>query len=85
MADSTTLRVSTQVRDRVNRIGADLHKPANDVLELALNSLGKALFWEAYAQADARVKGDSAVSTARAEEAARWDQAARDGLRPSGT
>ncbi len=85
MVDSTTLRVSAQVRDRVNRIGADLHKPANDVLELALNRLEEALFWEAYAQADARLKDDRALSTARAKEAALWDGATTDGLGPSGT
>lgn len=66
---STTLRVTADLRDRVNRLGRRTHKSANDLLSDALDRYEEALFWEEYARAAA--EPDASESA----EAALWERA----------
>jgi len=77
---STTLRVSTDVRDRINQITQETHSTVNQVITRALDRLEEALFWEEFATAARLVASDSATVAAEADERAAWERTLRDGL-----
>lgn len=77
---TTTLRVSTEVRDRVNDMTRQTGSSVNQVLTLALDRLEEARFWQDYAAAAAQVASDSAAVRADSVERAVWERALRDGV-----
>lgn len=77
---TTTLRVSTEVRDRVNEITRQTSSSVNQVLTLALDRLEEARFWQEYAAAATLVASDRATVSAEADERAVWERTLRDGV-----
>ncbi|MFI7585681.1 hypothetical protein ACIB24_01235 [Spongisporangium articulatum] len=51
----TTIKVSTETRDRIKAIGAQRNQSAEKVILSALDELDRAMFWDAY---DAAVAED---------------------------
>ncbi len=72
---STTMRVTTQVRDRVNEVARRTRQPVNVVIARALDAYEAEQFWQQYGDA-ARRDTDGADST----EQEAWERALADGL-----
>lgn len=77
---STTVKVRSDVRDRINRLKDEQHTTVNDLLSAALDSYEEADFWRRTAEAHAAVATDPVLRRQVAEETALWDNTLRDGL-----
>lgn len=78
---STTVKVRSDVRDRINRLKDEQHTTVNDLLTAALDSYEEADFWRRTAEAHAALASDSDLRRQVDAETALWDNTLRDGLR----
>ncbi len=58
-ASSTTIRVSTDQRERLRRLAADRNATMADTLDAALESLRRERFYEEMATAEQRLRADT--------------------------
>ena len=79
-ATSTTVKVRSDVRDRINRLKAEQHTTVNDLLSAALDTYEEADFWRRQAEAHAAVQDDAVLRRQVDAETALWDTTLEDGL-----
>ena len=69
---STTIRVSTEQRDRLRRLAEERDASMADTLDAALESLRRQQFFEAMANAEARLRSDPVAWGAYVEDREAW-------------
>jgi len=77
---STTVKVRSDVRDRINRLKDEQHTTVNDLLSAALDRYEEADFWRRQDEAHAAVQDDPELRRQVDADTALWDNALRDGL-----
>jgi len=80
MAKTTTLRVSTDVRDRINQLRRTTNSTVSQVITQALDRMEEAHFWEQFDEAAEIVASDPVATEAEKAEREAWDRTLRDGL-----
>jgi hypothetical protein len=80
MTDMTTIKVSTQTRDRLKRIADEDHLTLDAALARTLDKAEEARFWAGVQEDYARLQADSQGWGEYAGELAEWDHTAGDGL-----
>ena len=76
---ATTVKVTTDVRDRINRLKDARQTSVNDLLSSALDTLEEHEFWRRQAAAHAALRADHELHERVAAEAALWDETLLDG------
>jgi predicted transcriptional regulator len=77
---TTTIRVSTETRDLLNRLARTSGTSMQQVLEAALEQYRRRQFLEALNAAYAAMQADPQAQAEEAEERAVWDTTLADGL-----
>lgn len=77
---STTIKVSTATRDRVNALGAQTQQTADQVVATAIDEYERAIFWREFAVAAEAVAVDPVAAHEERREQQLWDHASRDRL-----
>jgi len=76
----TTIKVSTETRDRLKRL-ADADQTTMDAeLAMALDKVEEARFWQGVQDDYARLQADPEQWSAYVSELAEWDRTVSDGL-----
>ena len=75
---STTIRLSTENRDRVNRLKRETGESSDAVLGRALDAYERTLFWEQMRHAHAAASPEQRA--AAQAESALWDATLLDGI-----
>lgn len=78
---STTVKVRSDVRDRINRLKDEQHTTVNDLLSAALDRYEEVDFWRRQAEAHAATQGNPDLRRQVDAETALWDNTLGDGLR----
>ena len=76
---ATTVKVTTDVRDRINRLKDAQQTSVDDVLSSALDTLEEHEFWRRQAAAHAALHADPELHERVAAETALWDETLIDG------
>ncbi len=69
---STTIRVSTDQRERLRRLAEDRNATMADTLDAALESLRRERFYEEMASAEQQLRADPAAWTTHVRERDAW-------------
>ena len=69
---STTIRVSKEQRERLQRLAAQRNASMAETLDAALESLRRQVFYEAMAEAEATLRADPAAWDAYVSERDAW-------------
>jgi len=77
---STTVKVRSDVRDRINRLKDEQHTTVNDLLSAALDTFEEADFWRRQAEAHAVLQSDPDLRRQVDAATALWDNTLGDGL-----
>ncbi|MGJ7440005.1 hypothetical protein [Aquipuribacter sp. MA13-6] len=73
---STTLRVTTELRDRINRLRHERQTSTNDLLTTALDRYEDDQFWARYAEA---ARNESETGTQVDPDDELWERTSSDG------
>lgn len=73
---STTLRVTTELRDRINRLRHERQTSTNDLLTSALDRYEDDQFWATYAEA---ARHESEAGTQVGPDDDLWERTSSDG------
>jgi len=79
-ATSTTVKVRSDLRDRINRLKDEQHTTVNDLLSAALDKYEEADFWRRTAEAHAALASDPDLRRQVDDETALWENTLSDGL-----
>jgi hypothetical protein len=80
MTEMTTIKVSTQTRDRLKRLADEDHLTMDAALSQVLDQAGEARFWAGVRADYARLQADPAEWADYVGELAEWDATVSDGL-----
>jgi predicted transcriptional regulator len=69
---STTIRVSTDQRERLRRLADERHASMSETLDAALESLRRQQFFEAMATAEAQLRNDPVAWDAYVKDRDAW-------------
>ena len=77
---STTIRVSTTVRDQLQELAARDHRSINETVEDLLKERRRTEFWRDMRAATERLMADEAAAAEYLAETQLWDTTSSDGL-----
>jgi predicted transcriptional regulator len=77
---STTVRVDTDTRNRINALAQAAGISSSELLARALAAYEERTFWSAFEAAAADLRADPEAWAKEQDERAAWDQAVGDGL-----
>jgi predicted transcriptional regulator len=82
MSASTTLRVSTELHDRIAHLAKARGQRMQDVIDQAIDAWERALFWQEFESSWERIRSDPEQWAQVQAERAVWDRTLKDGIDP---
>ncbi len=82
MSNSTTLRVSTELHDKIAHLAKARGQRMQDIIDQAIDAWERTMFWEEFNESWARVRRNPEQWAQVQAERAVWDRALKDGIEP---
>jgi predicted transcriptional regulator len=82
MSTSTTLRVSSELHDRIAQLAKSRGQRMQDIIDQAIDAWERALFWDEFDASWERIRNDPEQWAEVQAERAIWDRTLKDGLDP---
>ena len=81
---STTVRVSADTHAVLSQLARERHETIQKILEQAVETYRRKMFWEKTSTAFAKLREDEAAWREEIEERKAWDATLADGIDPGG-
>ncbi len=82
MSTSTTLRVSTELHDRIAHLAKSRGQRMQDIIDQAIDAWERALFWDEFDASVERLRADPQAWAEELAERKLWEATLKDGLEP---